>query len=105
LREGRRQLEQHRWRHPDPIPRSRRERLLLAAGRLEADLDVERRANAAYEHNRVTARDRLGRRLGGGRRRMGRPTCPPARSPDRSRLALDPGRVRDGGIKLHLLQP
>ena len=31
LREGKRQLEQHRWRHPDPIPRSRRERLLVAA--------------------------------------------------------------------------
>ena len=65
LREGRRQLEQHRWRHPDPIGRSRRERLLLAAERLEGDLDVERRANDAYEHNRATARDRLGRRLGG----------------------------------------
>jgi transposase len=65
LREGRRQLEQHRWRHPDPIGRSRRERLLLAAERLEAELDTERRANEAYEHNRANARDRLGRRLGG----------------------------------------
>jgi hypothetical protein len=50
LREGRRQLERHRWRHPDPIGRSRRERLLLVAQRLEAELDTERRANAAYEH-------------------------------------------------------
>ncbi|MGH8573159.1 MAG: hypothetical protein ACREX8_11390, partial [Gammaproteobacteria bacterium] len=65
LREGKRQLEQHRWRHPDPIPRSRSERLLLAAERLEADLDVERRANESYEHYRATARDRLGRRPGG----------------------------------------
>ena len=65
LREGKRQLEQHRWRHPDPIPRSRPERLLLAAERLEADLEVERRANEAYEHYRATARDRLGRRPGG----------------------------------------
>jgi hypothetical protein len=65
LREGKRQLEQHRWRHPEPICRSRRERLLLAAERLEGDLDTERRANEAYEHNRATARDRLGRRLGG----------------------------------------
>jgi hypothetical protein len=64
-REGKRQLEQHRWRHPDPIRRSRRERLLLAAERLEGDLDVERRANEAYEHYRATARDRLGRRPGG----------------------------------------
>jgi hypothetical protein len=63
LREGKRQLEQHRWENPDPIPRSRRERLLLSAERLEDDLDVERRANDSYEHYRATARDRLGRRL------------------------------------------
>ncbi len=37
LREGKRQLEQHRWRHPDPISRSWRERLLLAAQRLEGE--------------------------------------------------------------------
>jgi hypothetical protein len=37
----------------------------LAAERLEGELDTERRANEAYEHNRATARDRLGRRLGG----------------------------------------
>jgi transposase len=65
LREGKRQLEQHRWRHPDPIPRSRRARLLLAAERLEFDLAVERRANDAYQHYRASARDRLGRRPGG----------------------------------------
>jgi hypothetical protein len=65
LREGKRQLEQHRWRNPDPISRSRGERLLLAAERLESDLSVERRANEAYEHYRATARDRLGRRPGG----------------------------------------
>jgi transposase len=65
LREGKRQLEQHRWRHPDPIPRSRPERLLLAAERLEGDAEVERRANEAYEHYRATARDRLGRRVAG----------------------------------------
>ena len=41
--------------------RSRRERLLLTAERL----DGERRANEAYEHYRATARDRLGRRPGG----------------------------------------
>jgi transposase len=65
MREGKRQLERHRWRHPDAILRSRHERLLLAAERLEADRDVERRANEAYEHYRATARDRLGRRPGG----------------------------------------
>jgi transposase len=65
VREGRRQLERHRWRHPDPIPRARHERLLLAAQRLESELDIQRRANEAYEHYRTTARDRLGRRPGG----------------------------------------
>ena len=65
LREGKRQLEQHRWDDPDPISRSRGERLLLSAERLGSELDVERRANEAYEHYRATARDRLGRRLGG----------------------------------------
>ena len=65
LRKGKRQLEQRRWRHPEAIPRSRHERVLLAAERLEADPDIERRANEAYEHYRATARDRLGRRPGG----------------------------------------
>jgi transposase len=65
LREGKRQLEQHRWESPEPISRSRSERLLLAAERLESELSVERRANEAYEHYRATARDRLGRRPGG----------------------------------------
>src|SRR3954454_15320579 len=65
LREGKRQLEQHRWEKPDRISRSRDERLLLAGERLGSDLEVERRANMAYEHYRATARDRLGRRPGG----------------------------------------
>jgi transposase len=47
LRDAERQLEQHRWEHPDRVGRSRPERLLLAAERLEADLDLERRANQA----------------------------------------------------------
>jgi transposase len=65
LREGKRQLEQHRWEDPDPIPRSRRERLFLSAARLETDLDVERRANEAYEAYRAQGRMRDGRRFGG----------------------------------------
>jgi hypothetical protein len=75
-REGKRQLERHRWRHPDPIPRARGERLLLAAERLEADLEVERRASEAYEHYRATARDRLGRRPGGRAQRYRPPQLP-----------------------------
>jgi transposase len=65
LREGKRQLEQHRWENPDRVVRSRGERLLLAAERLQSDHDVECRSNAAYGHYRATARDRLGRRPGG----------------------------------------
>ena len=64
LRDAERQLEQHRWETPDPVARSRPERLLLAAERLEADLAAERAGNKAYEHYRETARDPLGRRLG-----------------------------------------
>jgi transposase len=64
LRDAERQLEQHRCENPDPVGRSRPERLLLAAERLEADLAAERAGNEAYEHYRQTARDPLGRRLG-----------------------------------------
>jgi transposase len=64
-REGKRQLERHRWENPDPVPRSRCERLVLAGERLEADLDVERRANEAYEGYRAQGRMRDGRRFGG----------------------------------------
>ena len=53
-----------------------RERLLLAAERLEGELEVERRANEAYEHYRATARDRLGRRPGGRAERYRPPQLP-----------------------------
>jgi hypothetical protein len=64
LREGKRQLEQHRWDDPDRISRSREDRLRLAAERLEEDLSVERRANEAYEAYREQGRMRDGRRFG-----------------------------------------
>jgi transposase len=64
LREGKRQLEQHRWDDPDPVARSREERLLLAAERLEEELSVERRANQAYEDYRAQGRMKDGRRFG-----------------------------------------
>jgi hypothetical protein len=63
LQEARSQLEQHRWDNPDPIVRSRVERLLLALERLDAELRAERAGNDAYEHYRATARDKRGRRL------------------------------------------
>jgi hypothetical protein len=48
-REGHRQLEQHRWEHPDPVPRAREDQLLLAGERLEAERDARVAANRAYE--------------------------------------------------------
>ena len=65
LRDAERQLEQHRWERPDPVGRSRPERLLLAAERLEGDLAAERAGNEAFEHHRVHGRDAQGRRLVG----------------------------------------
>jgi Transposase DDE domain len=64
LSEAKRQLEQHRWENPDPIVRSRVGRLLLALGRLEADLSAERAGNEAYEAYRRQGRMRDGRRFG-----------------------------------------
>ena len=64
LSEAKRQLEQHRWDSPDPIVRSRVERLLLALGRLEADLAAERAGNEAHEAYREQGRMRDGRRFG-----------------------------------------
>ena len=65
LRDAERQLEQHRWEHPDPVGRSRSQRLLLAVERLEGDLAAERAGNEAFEHHRVHGRDAQGRRLAG----------------------------------------
>ena len=55
LREGKRQLEQHRWENPDSIPRGRPGRLLMAAERLQSDHDVECRCNAAYVQSESAA--------------------------------------------------
>ena len=63
-REARRQLEEHRFKHSQPVPRSRGERLLVAAWRLEEDLEAERLANAAYEYYRAHGRASDGRRFG-----------------------------------------
>jgi Transposase DDE domain/Transposase domain (DUF772) len=64
-REAKRQLERQRWEDPDEISRSRPERLLLAAERLEGDLDARRRGNEAYEAYREQGRMKDGRRFGG----------------------------------------
>jgi hypothetical protein len=64
LREGSRQLDQHRAREARAIPRSRSERLLESERRLQQDLSVEVEANEAYEDYRATGRDKRGRRFG-----------------------------------------
>ena len=64
LSEAKRQIEQHRWDNPDPISRSRVERLLLALERLEAELAAECAGNEAYEAYREQGRMRDGRRFG-----------------------------------------
>jgi transposase len=63
LREAKHQLEQQRWEDSDQVPRSREERLLLAAERLEDELEAERAGNRAYEQYRVDGRTKDGRRL------------------------------------------
>jgi transposase len=63
-REASRQLDAHRERQADPIPRGRRERLEEAKRRLEQELAVDTAANQAYETFHVSGRDTLGRRMG-----------------------------------------
>jgi len=62
-RDAHRQLERRRWEQPDHVARSREDRLLLAAQRLEAERDGQVAANQAYEHYRATGRDTQGRKL------------------------------------------
>jgi len=63
-RERERRLERYRWENPDPVKRSREERLLHSAERLEDDLSVERRSDEACEPYRAPGRMRDGRRFG-----------------------------------------
>jgi transposase len=65
LREAHRQLEQERWRTSGPVPRSRSERLRLAARYLEEELAAELRGNKAYEASREQRRLHEPRRVGG----------------------------------------
>jgi len=53
LRDAKRRHEERRASEARPVPRSRQKRLMEAKRRLEEDLEVERRANAAYEDYRA----------------------------------------------------
>jgi hypothetical protein len=97
-REAHRQLEQHRWKQGDPVPRPREDRLLLAGERLEADRDAQIAANRAYEEYREHGRDTHGRRLG----RRPKPWVAPAlpegvvsvSDPDTQRMKANRGYVQ-----------
>jgi transposase len=65
LREGRRQLDDHRQENAQPVSRDRAGRLLAGERRLAEDLDVECEANAAYEAYRERGVMKDGRPFGG----------------------------------------
>jgi hypothetical protein len=97
-REARRQLEQRRWRDPDPVPRSRDGRLLLAAERLEDERDAQLAANRAYEQYRAGGRDKTGRRFGRGPNPWVAPDLPDGvvsiSDPDSQRMKANLGYVQ-----------
>src|SRR5215213_1557962 len=64
LREAKRRLDAQRGEEGRPIPASRPARLKESKRRLEQELDVECRANAAYEAYRARGRMKDGRRFG-----------------------------------------
>jgi hypothetical protein len=64
IREALHELDEQRSQKARPIPRPRVERLREAKRRLEEEHEAERRASAAFDHNRQVGRDSTGRRLG-----------------------------------------
>src|SRR4051812_11636149 len=64
LREAKQRLEAERAANPQPVPRSRPERVKEAKRRLEEELWTETRANRAYEAYRARGRMKDGRRFG-----------------------------------------
>jgi transposase len=97
LREAHRQLEQQRWQAAGPIPRSRTERLRLAAKWLEDELSAECRGNRAYEALREYRRVHDKRRLGG-------PTKPyfPPETPGGEVNVTDPDSRRMKGNRRYI---
>jgi transposase len=97
LREAHRQLERERWLNAAPVPRSRSERLRLAAQLLEDDLAAEHRGNQAYEAFREYRRRHDPRRLGG----PPKPYTPPA-SPQGEVNVTDPDSRRMKGNRRYI---
>jgi transposase len=97
LREAHRQLEQQRWETAGEIPRSRAERLRLAARCLEEELAAERRGNEAYEADREHRRVHEKRRVGG----PAKPYTPP-QSPQGEVNVTDPDSRRMKGNRRYI---
>jgi transposase len=76
LAEARRHLERQRAQEARPIPASRPQRLRESKRRLEEELEMECRANAAYEARQASGLMRDGRRIGTAQR--AKPYTPPA---------------------------
>jgi transposase len=97
-REARRQLERRRWENPDPVPRAREDRLLLAGERLEAERDAQVAANRAYEDYREHGRDTQGRKLGRRPKEWVPPDVPEGvvsvSDPDTQRMKANHGYVQ-----------
>jgi transposase len=74
LRETRLRVDAKRAQEARAVPKSRPARLAESQRRLEEDLVVETRANAAFENHREHGRDSTGRRLGA----RTKPYSPPA---------------------------
>jgi transposase len=79
LREAKKRLEAERAANPQPVPRSRPERLKEAKRRLEEELFTEVRANDAYEAYRARGRMKDGRRFGGPPKSHTPPATPEGR--------------------------
>jgi hypothetical protein len=95
LREAHRQLEQERWETAGLLPRSRSERLLIAARQFEENLAAELRGNSAYEASREQRR---------GTRRIGGPPKPytPPEIPQGEVNITDPDSRRMKGNRRYI---
>ena len=95
LREAHRQLEQERWRTAGSLPRSRAERLRIAAQQFEENLAAELRGNRAYEASREQRR---------GTRRIGGPPKPytPPEIPQGEVNVTDPDSRRMKGNRRYI---
>ena len=87
IRDARDQLDEHRAASPRPVPKSRRERLLVGQQRLEEEHQVLLDANAAYEAYRARGVMKDGRRSAAHPTRSLHPRCRRGRStsPTRTR--------------------